>query len=359
MSEPMNGGDGSYSYAKNSEFQGMGFDIAKTLIETSISKNLDVKNIIVTTTATSDTFYLADLGCSTGPNTFAAMQSLITSISQKHKSQNSKTSLEFQVFFNDLPTNDFNTLISTLPSPRSYFAAAVPGSFYGRLFPSSSLQFVYASHAIHWLSKIPDECLDRNSKAWNKGRVHYAGGCEAVVEAHAAQFGRDMDKFLKARGEEIVSGGMLVLISIGCPDDRPHICLANSLLFELLGSVLLDMAKRGLVDEDKVDSFNLPVYAVKPKEIQAAVERNGSFKLETMDLHGFASTMIRTPTLTKWKMNHSHMRAGFEPLIANHFGQGIIDDLFELFFQKIMDNVKQLEESNMDKNQLLVVLTRL
>uniref|UniRef100_A0A7N0TC90 S-adenosylmethionine-dependent methyltransferase n=1 Tax=Kalanchoe fedtschenkoi TaxID=63787 RepID=A0A7N0TC90_KALFE len=250
MPEPMNGGDGKYSYNKNSKFQGVGFEISRTLIETSISKNLDVKNIVTTKTS-SNTFSLVDLGCASGPNTFAAMQSLITSISQKYHAQMNSDSLttgsrplEFQVFFNDLPTNDFNTLVATLPSPRSYFAAAAPGSFLGRLFPASSLHFAYACYAMHWLSKIPDECLDRNSKAWNKGRIHFTGGCEAVEEAHAAQFGRDLDRFLEARAEEVVSGGMVVLICIGCPDDMPQSCLPNSLLFEFMGSALLDMAKR-------------------------------------------------------------------------------------------------------------------
>ncbi|KAL0409410.1 UNVERIFIED_CONTAM: Farnesoic acid carboxyl-O-methyltransferase, partial [Sesamum radiatum] len=49
------------------------------------------------------------------------------------------------VFFNDKVGNDFNTLFSSLPSERLYYATGVPGSFHGRLLPKASLHFAYSS----------------------------------------------------------------------------------------------------------------------------------------------------------------------------------------------------------------------
>ena len=81
-------------------------------------------------------------------------------------------------------------LIPSLPLPpeRPYSATGVPGSFHGRLFPNFSLDFVYSSYALQCLSKVPEELLNKNSAAWNKGRVHYASASDEVAQAFTTQF---------------------------------------------------------------------------------------------------------------------------------------------------------------------------
>ncbi|KAF9623043.1 hypothetical protein IFM89_036179, partial [Coptis chinensis] len=203
---PMNGGEGVYSYKRNSS---------------------------------------SDFGCSTGPNTFVVVQNILDAVELKYKNSPSLSTHipEFQVYFNDHIANDFNMLFKSIPLEKKYFAASVPGSFYGRLFPQSSLHFVHSSYSLHWLSAVPYELLDKNSPAWNKGRISYANAPDEVIEAYAAQFAKDMNSFLKARAEELVPGGLMALLLIASPDKIPSPKSVLFRLFYLMGSCLMDMAK--------------------------------------------------------------------------------------------------------------------
>lgn len=108
---------------------------------------------------------IADLGCSSGPNTLFVVSELVKTVHHVCRilGQNSP---EFQVFLNDLPGNDFNSIFKSLPSFQQKlrdemgagfgpcFFTGVPGSFYGRLFPSKSLHFVHSSYSLQWLSEV-------------------------------------------------------------------------------------------------------------------------------------------------------------------------------------------------------------
>ncbi|XP_028117644.1 probable S-adenosylmethionine-dependent methyltransferase At5g38780 [Camellia sinensis] len=129
---------------------------------------------------------------------------------------------EFQLFFNDHASNDFNTLFTTLPPDRNYFAAGVPDSFYGRFFPKSSIHLMYSSFALHWLSKVPEELLDNGSLAWNKGKIHYTIASKEIADVYAAQFAKDMDTFFNARADEIIVGGIMIFDDTVCSTIRRH-----------------------------------------------------------------------------------------------------------------------------------------
>lgn len=126
-------------------------DAAKLVILEAVTEKLDLTNPIFDSSCNS--FRIADFGCSTGPNTFLAVQNIVEAVEQKYQ-KSALEAPEFQVFFNDHVDNDFNILFRTLPPARKYFAAGVPGSFYSRVFPKASLHFVHCSYALHWLSKV-------------------------------------------------------------------------------------------------------------------------------------------------------------------------------------------------------------
>ena len=206
----------------------------------TIAENLDIEHICRESTI----FRIADLGCSVGPNTYIAVNNIIEAVAQKCLSKGHASLPDFQVFFNDHVSNDFNLLFANLPPERQYFAVGVPGSFHTRLFPKASINFIYSAYALQWLSKAPAELGDQlNSTSCNKGRIYYSNAPNEVGQAYSAQYAKDIGSFLCARAEELAPGGLMTILIPGRNDGT---ILAQSSMgphFEYLESSLLDMAK--------------------------------------------------------------------------------------------------------------------
>lgn len=328
MATRMNGADSLYSYSKNSSFQRNAIVAAKELIKEAVFDKLDIEIFSPT-----NTFRVTDLGCSVGPNTFLAVQNILEAVEHKCRTQghNSDQVPEFQVFFSDQAENDFNELLQSLPPDRKYYAMGVPGSFYSRLFPKACLHFVYSSFSLQFLSKVPEQVVDRSSPAWNKGRIHYSNSAHEVVEAYATQYAKDMECFLSARAQEIVGGGLVAFVVPGRADGTPHAQNFYNMSLDLFGSCLMDMANKGVIAEDRVDSFNLPIYNASLQEVEAIVKGNGCFSIERME-----HLPQETP---QPKVFRSTVRAGMENMIREHFGEDILDEFFDTFGKKYEESV--------------------
>ncbi|KAH7565616.1 hypothetical protein JRO89_XS09G0234800 [Xanthoceras sorbifolium] len=312
-SHVMNGGDGEYSYTRNSSLQ--------VLINQGIAEKLELQQIISSSSSSSTkTFVIADLGCSVGPNTFIAMQNIMEAVKLKWESSSScinpkdeHAPLEFQVFFNDHVSNDFNQLFQSLPPNNRSFAAGVPGSFYTQLFPEASIHFGFCISA-------PNE----------------------VVEAYLGQFAKDMESFLNARAREIVCGGLMALYIPCRPEGSPDNCHSLSPT-HLFGTILMDMAQMGLVSEAKIDSFNLPHYFPTSREMEALMRRNTCFTIENFELLVPSVERLSDSDIPVWV---SHCRAGYEGLFRDHFGDDIIEQLFDMFSKKMEQTFKGFDRSN-------------
>ncbi|XP_057485069.1 loganic acid O-methyltransferase-like isoform X1 [Actinidia eriantha] len=348
---PMNGGDGAYSYTKNSYYQRAASYAVKEMLEEAVAEKFDVTSI----SSSSNTIRIADLGCSVGPNTFITMQNLIESMERKCHSQACTNMPEFHLFFNDHVSNDFNTLFNSLPPDRHYFAAGVPGSFHGRLFPKSSLHFVHSSCALHWLSRVPEDLLDKSSPAWNKGRIHCTNSSEQVANAYANQFAKDMEVFLDARADEIAVGGMMVVIMPALPEGIRLTHNVNCVFFDILEQSVVDMVKLGSISEAELDSFNLPLYFPSLKEMTQLVQSNGCFSIESMELTDPHSMIVGPLNVRAVVM---HFRAGLEGILSEHFGNEIIDELFERTLDKSTEFSSRFESCCSKDTQLFLVLKR-
>ncbi|KAH9646772.1 putative S-adenosylmethionine-dependent methyltransferase [Citrus sinensis] len=316
---PMMGGDGTCSYAHNSQFQRGTVDAAKELVREAIVNKLDVGSYGYDN---SYTVRIADLGCSVGPNTFISVQNIIEAL--EFKFQNLSLPVpDFQVFFNDHTENDFNTLFRTLP-PRKYYAAGVPGSFHGRLFPKSTLHVVNSFNAMHWLSKTPKVNMLEKSLEWNQGSIKCTRFMKGVHETFQAQFRSDFESILNARAEELVPGGLMVFSLITGPSGIPFADTVQGATYNFLGSCLWDLAKMGVISEEKVCTFNVPAYFPYVEELESLIQRNGHFAMERMQQ---LDQPMRHKTFPA-QFYLSHLRAVLGGLIGKHFGEELLENIF-------------------------------
>ncbi|KAJ4822959.1 hypothetical protein Tsubulata_000317 [Turnera subulata] len=338
----MKGGTGETSYAQNSVVQEKIISMTKPIVEEAIT-NFYTSNF-------KRNLAIADLGCSSGPNTLLVVSLLVKAVEKLCRKLGHK-SPEFQVFLNDLPGNDFNAIFRTLPEFKERmrkqlgdgigpcFVLGVPGSFYGRLFPKKSLDFVHSSSSLMWLSQVPE------GLEGNKGNIYMTKTSPpSVLRAYYQQFQRDFSVFLKCRSEELVTGGRMVLTIVGRRSEDPaskECCT----IWELLAAALKEMVLEGIIDEDLFDSFNIPQYKPSPSEVKNEVEKERSFtidRLEVSEVNWNAyEREVNVPEACKDGGYNvaKFMRAVAEPLLVSHFGESIIDEVFSRYKEIVADRM--------------------
>ncbi|KAL9241655.1 hypothetical protein vseg_015742 [Gypsophila vaccaria] len=354
----MKGGHGENSYSTNSSLQKKASEMVKHLTTETIQE--------MYLSTTPQNLAIADMGCSTGPNTLSIIKDLYHAVETAyHKAQNNGPKPPPQICFylNDLHTNDFNSIFKALPefykkniggnvvnqgncqgyNRPSVFVAASPGSFYCPIFPRNFLHFVYSSYSLHWLSKVPPGIYDEQGESKNKGCVYI---CKAsppsIIPAYVQQFQDDFSRFLHLRSQELTNAGKMVLVLLG-RESSSHIDRGNSFLWELLAQSFNILISKGLVLEEKVNSYDVHFYAPSKEEIQEEVRKEGSFNLDRFEMfeierdeesHGGSSYGVAVART---------VRAIQESMIIHHFGEDILDALFDTYAELVDEEMGKQE----------------
>ena len=118
------------------------------------------------------TLVVADLGCSSGPNTLLVVDEVMTTLrdcarEEEKEAEDRRRAMQVQFFLNDLPGNDFNLIFRSLQQLQDLgaeeedeavalpcYVAGLPGSFYTRLFPGQSVHLFHSSYSLMWRSKV-------------------------------------------------------------------------------------------------------------------------------------------------------------------------------------------------------------
>ncbi|XP_040373856.1 loganic acid O-methyltransferase [Rosa chinensis] len=162
-----------------------------------------------------------------------------------------------------------------------------------------------------------------------------------------------MESFLHARAQELVYGGLMVLIIPGYPQGTPLSHSVAYLTLRLIEACLIDMVKKGVISEEKLYSFNIPMYSMCPQELEAVVEQNGSFSIETLET---LPRVLADDAVLNAKQFAAHGRAAFEGLIKQQFGKKITNELFDLYGKKLEEELSMFKPRK--TTSFLVVLKR-
>ncbi|CAN6208040.1 unnamed protein product [Urochloa humidicola] len=263
--------------------------------------------------------------------------------------------LELQFFMNDLPGNDFNHIFQSLEQFKNsivadhkgerlppFYISGVPGSYYTRLFPFQSVHLFHSSFSLHWHSQFPD-VLDGN-----EGNIYIARTTPpSVVKIYQEQFQNDLMLFLELRYKELAFGGHMVLTFLGRKNEDVYSGNMNY-LYELLAQSLQSLVEKDLVNQKELNSFNLPIYGASVAEVKAVVNQSGIFYINHINL--FESNWdpcddsedTKVPDSIQSGVNIAKsIRAVMETLFVNHFGESMIEALFDEFANKVAEYLQR------------------
>ncbi|EEF33146.1 S-adenosylmethionine-dependent methyltransferase, putative [Ricinus communis] len=316
----MNGGTGENNYAQNSFLQQKVIFAAKPIIERAVT-NLYCSSF-------PESIAIADFGCSSGPNALFSVSEIIRAVETNYRKLGHQ-SPEYHVFLNDLPSNDFNTTFRYLPSFQEKlkeqsigpcFFYGIPGSFYGL--------------------------------GSNDGKIYMSSTSPpSVLKAYYAQFQRDFSTFLKCRSQELISGGRMVWTIVGRRSEDPS-STDGCYLWELLAIALTRLVLEGVINKEKLDSFNVPYFTPSMSEVISEIEKDGSFLIDQIELsEQHWNPYHDEPNISEAFKNPGYnvakyVRAGIEPLIISHFGfdKAIMDEVFDRY-KEILNEYMAKEKS--------------
>ncbi|CAL4885035.1 unnamed protein product [Urochloa decumbens] len=364
----MSRGDGETSYASNSRLQ------EKSILKTRPVLHEAVAAAYASSSLSSDAgaMVVADLGCSSGPNTLLVVSEVLGAVADRREAELATmmggqepppAAKHVQFFLNDLPGNDFNLVFQSLElfkklaaakdkgdSLPPYYVAGLPGSFYTRLFPDRCVHLFHSSYCLMWRSKVPEE-LARGTVV-NEGNMYiWEATPPPVVKLYKKQFQEDFSLFLKLRHKELVANGQMVLAFLG-RKNKDVLRGEVSYMWGLLSQALQSLVKEGRVEKEKLDSFNLPFYAPSVDEVRDVIKQSEAFDINHIQLFESnwdphddlddSDDLVLDSVQSGVNVAQS-IRAVIEPLIAHHFGEHILDDLFEIYARNVAAHLQKVK----------------
>ena len=106
---------------------------------------------------------------------------------------------------------------------------------------------------------------------------------------------------------------------------------------------------QGLIEENKMDTFNIPQYNPSPKELKLEIEKEGSFAINRLEVSEVSWNIGADDNefcpSDEFKDGGDYvaryMRAVAESLLVSHFGEGVVDEVFRRYSNIITDRMSK------------------
>lgn len=219
----------------------------------------------------STSISILNLGCSQGITSAILFSQVLTSF------RNNST-LAINIYHEDLPTNNWNSLSEFLASDQSYsqlgnvFHSIIPTSFYHQVLPDNSVHLAFSNSTFEYLSKdieIPD--------THNSNR-------KELKELASRQSIEDMKLIIQNRYNELIPGGVFVLLtnfqhSQGVKSCTGVIAEAHQALYQ-----------KNIITQEEHKRFRLPIWYRGKEEWQEILGSTSSlFKLIAYEVRQFSN----------------------------------------------------------------------
>ncbi|KAK6335594.1 hypothetical protein TWF696_002362 [Orbilia brochopaga] len=261
---------------------------------------------------------IVDYGCSQGGNSI--LDRLASS---------STASLVFE----DLPSNEFTSLINLLPKLfASYptlklYPSLIPKSFYESAVPPGSVDLGYTLSTIHWLKRMPFP------KPPTETVSEYYSKRDSRNSAAAEQ---DLREFLTLRGQEIKSGGHLVIACFGSFTKEEIARYKDALILRhrVLFQAMETLANEGKLPLKVMERINVPIYDRSEKELLGGIDE----LKDTWTVEKYYRKMIHHPAYYKFlKVHEDAGRDENEKIAAaKEYAGTLIDWLIAVFGDMIL-----------------------
>jgi hypothetical protein len=286
---------------------------------------------------------IVDYGSSEGRNSIAAMRRLVDAL-------RARTPQPIQVVHSDLPTNDFNQLFVNLAaagparSPHAQvYSAAVGGSMFEQLLPPATVTCATTFNAIGFLDhpsevEIPDFILPMGPGRPRPG----VAVSDEVRNAYAHQSAEDLTRFYRARADETVPGGKLLVATFGA--NECYRCCDG--IYDVLNDALLELRDAGRIDREAYRRLVFPIYFRSREELIAPVVQDdspvaGCFHVERAESMEVAIALNQLREQSAEDSAFASEFTGFiraysEPILRQSFrDQANLDDLIEEVYRRI------------------------
>lgn len=111
------------------------------------------------------------------------------------------------------------------------------------------------------------------------------------------------------------------------------------------------------MSESKLDAFNMPFYDPNVQELKQVIRNEGSFEINELETHGFDLGHSNYEE-DDYEAGHDEakcIRAVSEPMLVAHFGEDIIDTLFDKYAHHVTQHANCRNKTTVS---LVVSLTK-